>query len=199
MNVARGCVVAVTGLLVGCGTHQERLSGDVGPLGGTTTPTAKPSPHPNVTWGPFTYNSQGGNNINTLSIAAPGNWGQPTKTLSRYDWWDPTQTVLFRLDFSEPSGSAVGNWNNESDEFAKTHPGYQNLGINNVTCPQGATDCAEWEFTFPQSGVTRRVIDRGIVVNGDFAFAIYVSGPAGEYSMTKQMFEHALASIQLSD
>jgi hypothetical protein len=192
-------VVLAGGLLVGCGTHQQRLSGDVGPLGGTPKPTATSSPQTKVTWGPFTYNSRGGNNINTLSIVAPGNWGQPTKTLSRYDWWDPSQTMLFRLDFSEPSGTAVGNWNTESSDFAQTHPGYKKLSIDNVDCPQGAVDCAEWQFIFPQNGVTRQVIDRGIVVNNDFAFAIYVSGPASQYSVTKQIFEHAVASIQLSD
>jgi hypothetical protein len=192
-------VVLAGAMLVGCGTHQRRLSGDVGPLGGTATPTATPSPHVKLTWGPFTYNSQGGNGVNSLTIAAPGNWGQPTKTLSRYDWWDPSQTMLFRLDFSVPSGSAIGNWQSESTDFGKTHPGYKSLGITNVTCPQGAVDCAEWQFSFPQNGVTRRVIDRGIVVNNDFAFAIYVSGPASQYSQTSQMFEHVLASIQLSD
>lgn len=192
-------VLLVGGMLVGCGSPQQRLSGDVGPLGGTPTPSTAPSPHTKLTWGPFTYNSQGGNSINSLSIDAPASWGKPTKTLSRYDWWDPSQTMLFRLDFSEPTGSTLGNWQSESADFARTHPGYEKLSIDNVTCPQGAVDCAEWQFTFPQNGVTRRVIDRGIVVNSDFAFAIYVSGPASQYSLTQQMFEHAVASIQLSD
>lgn len=199
MSVKR-CAAAIVavGLMAGCGAHQQRLSGTVGPLGSSMAPSGKPGQVPKVQYDGFTYNANGDNSINSLTIDVP-QWTDKSVTLDRHDYWDPSHTMLFRLDFSEPTGSAVGNWNTESADFANSHPGYKSLGIHTVTCPQGGIDCAQWQFTFPENGVTRQVIDRGIVVNNDFAFAIYVSGPQRQYSLTKQIFDHALASIRLSD
>lgn len=105
--------------------------------------------------------------------------------------------MLLRLDFSEPTGvGALANWKSYSQDFAASHPGYQELKIANVACPNGANDCADWEFTFPENGAVRHVVDRAIL-NGNIAFAVYISAPLNVFPQAKAVFDYVVTHLTI--
>jgi len=186
-----------------CGKNSERVSGNVGPVNGTTTTsTSAPSPSPssasNIAYEPYSYDSSQGNTSGTsVTLDVPQGWDE-TSSLSRRDYRNSARTMLFRLDFSRPAnGSAIGNWQAVETEFDNSHEAYKRIALHSVDCPSGALDCADWEFSFVETGVTRHVIDRGIVVNQDLGFAVYVSAPEAQFPEMKQIFQHTIASLKI--
>lgn len=199
----RGVVLGALVLLLtaACGSPQ-RLSGSVGPAGvGPTSAgrshSASPTPTPGIPFKDFDYGNEQGNPSGVdITFQVPADWQRTIRDGGlRYDYSD--DGTLLRLDFSEPTGvGALDNWNSYSKDFANSHPGYQELNIANVSCPNGANDCADWEFTFPEQGVVRHVIDRAIV-NGNIAFAVYISAPVNAFPQAKVIFEYVVANLKI--
>jgi len=191
--------LGLAGVACGKGAQPQRLSGEVGPVTPSTTSAAPSSPTPNpaadVKWQPYSYDAQQGNNTGTTVTLSVPKWTETT-TDSLHDY--RSGQLLFRLDFRRPTGFTIGNWQNEAQDFASTHPGYKAVGLHSVDCPSGALDCADWEFTFPKDGITRHVFDRGIVVNDSLGFAVYVSGPVSQLAEVKRIFQDATQTIKFS-
>ncbi len=198
----RGAVLGALVLLLtaACGSP-ERLSGSVGPAGvGPASSSHSPAPSPtptnqfkNLDYGPTEGNTSG----TDLTFRVPEAWKLLISDNGvRYSYTDPATGILLRLDFSEPNGSAVGNWQSYSKDFALSHPGYQGIHIGSVSCPNGATDCADWEFTFPQNGAVRHVIDRAVVCD-NIAFAVYISAPTNLFPQAKPVFDYVVEHITI--
>lgn len=188
-----GTLIALVLALAGCASTQ-RLSGAVGPVNATTAPSATRTPQ--VAYVPYKYDQSQGNTTGTLVQMMVPNWPQSSGA-PRRNTYDPTGQILLRLDFTQNAGTAKGNWITESQTFAGEHPSYRQIGdISDVSCPPGATDCANWEFTFDQNGVTRQVIDRGIV-SSSIGFAVYISAPVALFPEAQQIFNHIIATVRV--
>ena len=189
--------VGLIGAACGKGEHPQRMSGQVGPVSAATTRAASSSPHPtaNLHWQSFRYDASQGNDTGTMVTLNAPKW-QETEKPKVHDF--RSGQLLFRLQFQGSTGSAIENWQAEAIAFAQQYPGYKLANMHSVDCPDGALDCADWEFTFPIGGVTRHVFDRGIVVNDSLRFAVYASGPESQLAEVKQIFQNAVRSIKFS-
>jgi hypothetical protein len=189
-------------LLTAACSSPQRLSGNVGPVGVTPASSSSHSvvPTPTISYKNFDYGAAQGNPSGVdITFKVPTDWERTIHDGGlRYDYTDPQTNLLLRLDFSEPSGiGAVANWESYSQDFAQQHPGYELLKpIGSVGCPSRANDCADWEFTFPEGGVIRQVIDRAIL-GDNVAFAVYISAPTNVFPQAKAVFDYVVQTLTI--
>lgn len=189
-------------VLAGCARGPDEVSGQADPVTAvTTTPAATPSrPAPVVrpsgtatppsAYGPFELTGQG----LTVRLPVPTHWSL-TRTSRGVDFGDPTGTVLLRVEIvARGAATARAGWEAAEVGFRRQLPGYQRLGLADV--PGVGDNAADLTFTFVRDGVTRRVIDRGIVV-GDAAMAIYYSAPQDAYDRTAPVFDRASRDLEI--
>jgi hypothetical protein len=186
--------------LAGCANGPAVVGGSAGPVTAPTTaaspsrpaPAPRPSgtPTPPAAYGPYALTAHG----LTATLPVPADWSL-TKTTRGVDFGDPTGTVLLRVEIVTRSApTARAGWEAAEAGFRTSLPGYQRLGLADV--PGVGDTAADLTFTFERDGVTRRVIDRGIVV-GDAAMAIYYSAPQAAYDRMAPVFDRASRDLVL--
>jgi eukaryotic-like serine/threonine-protein kinase len=105
------------------------------------------------------------------SVAIPKGW-QRSQTSGGTQFTDPAggRYVLFGTRY--PAGaSAIGAWRSQERAFRSSHSGYQRLQLATVSVP-GASDAADWQFSYVDGGASLRALDRGMVF-GDRGYGIY--------------------------
>lgn len=187
-------------VLAGCAREPREVAGPAGPV--TATPTAgasRPapvtspsgSPTPPTRYAPYELRREG----LTARLPVPADWSV-SRTQRGVDFGDPTGTVLLRVEIVPRSTrTARESWLAAEAAFRRDLPGYRRLGLADV--PGVGDSAADLTFTFTRDGVTRRVIDRGIV-KGGAALAIYYSAPQDVYDRTAPVFDRASRDLRLS-
>jgi hypothetical protein len=135
-----------------------------------------------------------------VSISVPQGWEKVADPNSdqRTDFVDPTGQVFLRLDSSPFSGdSARGNFAAVETDFQSRHPSYERISLHDIPCPEGASECADWEFTFDDNGTPRHVIDRAYVSDDGIQIALYYSAPQADrdFDNVRPAFDHAAATL----
>lgn len=202
-RAGRRVLVAVVGAgLVACTAGPQEVGGPARPV--TAAPTTSPvasrpaavprpsgSPTPPAAYAPYTLEREG----ITVRLPVPTDWSL-TPTGRGVDFGDPTGTVLLRVEVVPKSTpTARAGWEAAEPGFRRTLPGYTRLGLADV--PGVGDNAADLTFTFVRDGVTRRVIDRGIVY-GDAALAVYYSAPQDQYDLMAPVFDRASRDLDLS-
>lgn len=187
--------------LAGCSGAPEEVPGPAGAVVAATSgpaatrpaPAPRPSgtPTPPAAYAPYELAREGV----TVRLPVPVDWSL-TRTERGVDFGDPSGTVLLRVEVVARSvPTARAGWEAAEAGFRRTLPGYRRLGLADV--PGVGDNAADLTFTFVRDGVTRRVIDRGIVVGGA-ALAIYYSAPQDAYDRMAPVFDQASRGLRLS-
>ncbi|WNI17332.1 serine/threonine-protein kinase [Actinacidiphila sp. ITFR-21] len=86
-----------------------------------------------------------------------------------------------QVDFSDsPKKDAAAAWRDEESTVAGSSRDYHRISIGPVAY-RGYPTAADWEFTRTVDGRKVRVRNRGFAVDGDRAYSIMVSIPAGDW------------------
>jgi hypothetical protein len=202
-------VVAVGAVLVaGCATAPEVVAGSPAPLTPvpttaaaptrSSTPPARPTATPTATRpGPVLPTE-----YETLQLAAqgvtvrlpvPAEWTR-TRTQRGYDFGDPSQTLLLRIEVTGREGAQTARQHFESLEpdTAGRLVNYERLDA--VDLPDGALD---WSFTFDGNGGRRRAIDR-LLVSGPAAVAVYFSAVERDFDRLLPIWTKAKDGLTIS-
>lgn len=203
--------------LVGCGgrqpTHEPGLAapvrGSLPPATGSDAPGAPGVNPPSASSSPgvprtpteFTRPIDFPQSDPVVSVSVPQGWSEVADANSalRSDFVDPTGEVFLRLDSSAFTGdSAEANFIAVEADFRSRHQDYQRISLHDIPCPDGATDCADWEFTFDDNGTPRHVIDRAYVGNDGTQVALYYSAPQANrtFDRVRPAFDHAASTLQ---
>jgi serine/threonine protein kinase len=96
------------------------------------------------------------------SVAVPDGW-QPTTQSAGTQFNDPAGGRYLLIGTRYPAGSsAIGAWRSEEKSFRASHSNYQRIAMQTVPVA-GASDAADWEFTYVDGGASLHAIDRGMV------------------------------------
>jgi hypothetical protein len=197
MRAYAGLVAGLV-LVTGCAAAPTEVPGRAGPLAVSASPSRAPvatrpsgTPTPPAAYVPHTLRRLGV----AVTLPVPADWSR-TDTGRGVDFGDPTGNVLLRVEVvaaGAPTARAV--WESAEAGFRAALPGYRRLGLADV--PGVGDDAADLTFTFDRDGVTRRVIDRGIVVGGAHV-AVYYSAPQDAYDRMAPVFDRASRDLVLS-
>ncbi|HVX45552.1 MAG TPA: hypothetical protein VHC49_16810 [Mycobacteriales bacterium] len=219
MTDRRGLLLAVPLLLLAaCGTDQpthqagpaQPVHGTLPPATGTDAPGAPGVNPPSSSDAAGTPQVPSLNDYTTIefpkadhliSVQIPKNWTREDSTVSnqRSDFVDPTGEVFLRIDASPfTGGSAKANFRAVETHFAANNQDYQRISLNSVPPPEGASDSADWQFTFQDGDTKREVIDRAYVSDDGTQLALYYSAPwaASTFDRMRAVFDHAASTLK---
>lgn len=161
---------------------------------GTAAPTSTAPPVPVL---PATYTSLSFSGLDTtVTLPVPVGWTRRA-TARGYDYGDPTETLLLRVDLTAPNGpTARAGLAAYEPTAAANLTGYRRAAIVDVT---GVGDSAvDWSFTFTGvQAMTRRVIDRQIVA-GKAGIAVYFSALDRDYTAMLTIWDRAVRNLVIS-
>jgi tRNA A-37 threonylcarbamoyl transferase component Bud32 len=97
---------------------------------------------------------------------------------------------------THPQADALADWQQQSAEMEATDASYRQISIGAVS--YRSYDAADWQFTDIYQGVRIRAIDRTFIVRpGQLAYAIELSGPAGQWpAVYASLWQGLLTSFQ---
>lgn len=216
MTVKRWLVLVLLAPMAACGTHQPThqpglaapVRGSLPPVTGTNAPGG-PGVNPPSSSAPAgipqapTFSKPAidfPKSDPVVSVEVPDGWNEVADANSdqRTDFVDPTGQVFLRLDSSQFTGdTAKGNFRAVEADFRTRNKEYHRLSLNDVPCPEGARDCADWQFTFDDNGTPRQVIDRAYVSDDGIQIALYYSAPLDhrDFDTVRGAFDHAAATL----
>lgn len=215
----RALPLLLTLLLAGaCGTHQpthqagpaQPVHGTLPPATGTDAPGAPGLNPPSSSSAAGTPQVPGNSDYRSIdfpkddhlvSVQVPKDWTREDSTVSaeRSDFVDPTGKAFLRLDASPFTGdSAVGNFEAVEKAFEAHNQDYQRINLNQTPCPEGASDCADWQFTFQDGDIKRQVVDRAYVSVDGTQIALYFSAPWSDstFERMRAVFDNAASSLE---
>ena len=95
----------------------------------------------------------------------------------------------------DPAGpSAVGAWEDQERSFRRSHGDYARLRLETIEA-DGASDAADWEFTYRDGGTQLHALDRAWVVDG-VGYAVFVQSRAGDWDRSRPLYEQVLDSFR---
>jgi serine/threonine protein kinase len=121
------------------------------------------------------------------TIGVPEGWQQTTTSNgTRFD--DPAGGRYLLVATRYPAGSsAVGAWEDSERAFRSSHTDYQRLRLEPIDV-SGASDAADWEFTYTEGGAALHAIDRAIVV-GNRGYGLYFQTHEDQWDASQSLFE----------
>ncbi|CAA9285702.1 MAG: hypothetical protein AVDCRST_MAG41-3957, partial [uncultured Corynebacteriales bacterium] len=153
--------------------------------------TPRGTPSAPAAYGPYTLERLG----LSATLSVPAEWSL-SRTERGVEFGDPTGTLLLRVEIvPRPAADARAAWEAAEPAFRRSLRDYRRLGLVDV---RGVGEsAADLSFTFTRDGITRQVIDRGILVDG-LSLAIYFSAPRESYARTAVVFYRANRDLRLS-
>ena len=120
------------------------------------------------------------------TVAYPGSWKVEPADGPRIDFRDPETGSYLRVDWTDqPKPDPVADWRTQSQGFAASHQGYEEITI----APEEYRDydAARWEFRYTDGGARLHAIDLGFVV-GDKAYALFFQTKEELWSANQDVF-----------
>jgi hypothetical protein len=157
---------------------------------GATVTTAARTTRGEVPAGWQTYtNEQAG-----YTVAYPAGWRVEPAGGPRIDFRDPETGTYLRIDWTnEPKADPVADWREQSQQFASSHQGYEEIRI----APYDYRDyvAAGWEFRYSDGGTRLHALDLGFVA-GDQGYALYFQTKEERWSASQDLFTKLRESFQ---
>jgi eukaryotic-like serine/threonine-protein kinase len=150
----------------------------------TSTPTtAAPQPAPGVPdgWESYTDPATG------FVLAHPPGWEMSQDAANRVRFRDPSNGDSVLVEWTdEPGPSALGAWEEQAQNFPRTHEGYHEIRLEEVEYK--GFDAAIWEFTWVDDGTTLHATDLGMVT-GNYGFALFSVAADSRWSEASATFD----------
>jgi serine/threonine protein kinase len=158
----------------------------------TTTAAAEPSEAAagEVPAGWRTYSDPRGG----YTVAYPGSWQVEPAGGPRVDFRDPESGSYLRVDWTDqPKPDPVADWRTQSQGFAASHQGYEEITI----APEQYRDynAARWEFIYTDGGARLHAVDLGFVV-GDKAYALFFQTKEENWATSQDVFDQIRESFR---
>jgi hypothetical protein len=119
-----------------------------------------------------------------FAIGLPPGWAAATTstTQEKVQFTGTPRGFVLNVEWStRPQADALADWQQQAAVKAAADSSYRQISISQVS--YRSYDAADWEFTNIYQGVLVHVIDRTFIVRpGQLAYAIALSGPAGQWS-----------------
>ena len=124
----------------------------------------------------------------------PDGWTRTTTDAGiRYS--DPAGGRYLLVARRDPAGpSAVGAWRDQEQSMRTRHADYQRLRLETIS-QRGASDAADWEFTYSDGGAQLHALDRAWVVHG-VGYAVFVQSHADTWNASVPLFDRVLESFR---
>jgi tRNA A-37 threonylcarbamoyl transferase component Bud32 len=119
-----------------------------------------------------------------FSMAMPSGWA-PRETAGQGSgerYWGSSRYPRVQVDYtSTPGTDAAAAWEAQEPTARRGFRDYHRVSIRSVGY-RGYLTAADWEFTFRSGGTAMRAVDRGFVVDGSHAYAIFFVAPAADWN-----------------
>lgn len=171
----------------------------------TSSPTSAPSPSSSPTASPSPTNTDEGSQGAvpdgwesyegaTYTVAHPAGWTVREDTGNRIDLVDPDTGAYLRLDWTDdPKPDPEADWERQSEAFAESHEGYEEIRIEPVDYRD--YDAAMWEYEYAEGGDRFHAYNLGFVA-GDRGYALNYQTPASTWDEMRDLFEGFRSSFQ---
>jgi hypothetical protein len=127
------------------------------------------------------------------TIGVPEGWQRST-TADGTRFTDPAGGRYLLVATRYPAASsAVGAWEDSERAFRTAHDDYQRIRLEPIDV-DGASDAADWEFTYTEGGAALHAIDRAIVV-GKQGYGLYFQTHTDEWDASQSLFDDIAASF----
>jgi tRNA A-37 threonylcarbamoyl transferase component Bud32 len=129
-------------------------------------------------------------------LAYPSGWQVKNRAGNRTDFVDPGTGTYLRVEWTDkPGESAQANWEQQSKDFAKSHEGYEELGITPTTY-KGSTNASLWEYRYRSGGATLHAYDLGFVLPSKrYGFALNFQANESQWSAQQPTWEQLKAAF----
>jgi serine/threonine protein kinase len=181
-------LAAVAGTAVALGQHSRpTAAASAGASSATTSPgtpglasaSATASASQLAGWTP--YQGPGG----TFTIDLPPGWSATSASADEVKFSGPQPGFTALVAWTtQPKPDAYADWEQQSAVIARQGPGYQLIGITQVS--YRGWNAADWEFLAVRAGQLDHFLDRGFIVRpGQLAYAIELYGPQAQWPSVK--------------
>ena len=165
------------------------------------SPSASPSPSPSPTPSPTATDAEaavpeGWETYEgaTYTVAHPEGWSVREDTGNRIDLVDPDTGAYLRMDWTDdPKPDPEADWERQSDAFAESHEGYEEIRIEPVDYRD--YDAAMWEYEYSEAGGRFHAYNLGFVAGGR-GYALNYQTPASAWDEMRDLFEGFRSSFQ---
>jgi hypothetical protein len=128
------------------------------------------------------------------TVAYPAGWRVEPAGGPRIDMRDPETGTYLRIDWTDqPKPDPVADWRDQSQRFASSHQGYEEIKI----APYDYRDyvAGGWEFRYSDGGARLHALDLGFVA-GDQGYALYFQTKEERWSASQDLFAQLRDSFQ---
>ncbi len=170
--IATAAVVAVAGAAAAFLTLAQPGRAPGGPAAGTGHTAGRAVSAPR--W--HTYDDPSG-----FAISLPPGWAVASTAPGKVQFTgSPGGFALVVAWSTHPQADALTDWQQQATEMETANSSYRQISIRVVS--YRGYNAADWQFTDIYQGVRIRAIDRTFIVRpGQLAYAIELSGPAGQW------------------
>jgi tRNA A-37 threonylcarbamoyl transferase component Bud32 len=129
-------------------------------------------------------------------LAYPSGWQVKDRAGNRTDFVDPATGTYLRVEWTDkPGDSAQAAWEQQSKDFAKSHDGYEELGITPTTY-KGSTNASLWEYRYRSGSATLHAADLGFVLPSKrYGFALNFQTNESQWQPQQPTWEQLKAAF----